>query len=361
MTKFFRFLWTLFVGLFFLGLAATVYAGVQYKNFAEQPLNIPADGASFNVKRGMGLRKVMAKLQQDGVTDQFWTPVIVGRLSGKSAKIKAGEYRLHQGMTGEEMLDMLVEGKTEQFRITFKEGWAFEQMMDAMVQHGEITMTLHGFSQSYVMRELGIDKHLESIGVTPERVEGWIAPDTYYFQRGYTDADLLKKAFALQKKRLEAAWANRSAEVDAQYGNIYGALTMASIVEKEAQKRSERPIIAGVFLRRLQKGWKLQADATIRYGLGDFGSISDRDLRNQGGYNPYDTYKIQGLTPTPIANPGKAAIQAAMQPQPGNTMFFVTTKAGDGSHYFSVTNEEHVNATRCYRDKSQRHCRKLKR
>ena len=172
--------------------------------------------------------------------------------------------------------------------------------------------------------------------------EGWFYPETYYFAKGTTDIDLLQRAHRKMQEELDDAWGKRT-QSDV-ITTPYEALILASIVEKETGAVEERPQIAGVFVRRLQLGMRLQTDPTVIYGIDDYsGNITRTDLNT---WTPYNTYMNHGLTPTPIAMPGRAAIDAVLNPEPGDALYFVAR--GDGRHYFSATLAEHQEAVRKY-------------
>jgi UPF0755 protein len=182
---------------------------------------------------------------------------------------------------------------------------------------------------------------MERLGYPGEHPEGYFYPDTYHFQGGTTDVVFLEHAYQRLQSVLEHQWEKRNKNLPLQ--SPYEALILASIVEKETGKAEERPMIAGVFIRRLAKGMKLQTDPTVIYGMGvSFkGNISRRDLVTD---TPYNTYVHAGLPPTPICMPGEAAINAVLHPADGKALYFVAK--GDGSHYFSATLEEHNIAVR---------------
>ena len=184
---------------------------------------------------------------------------------------------------------------------------------------------------------------MQRIGIEDDNPEGWLFPDTYLFDRGTSDVEILSRAHRRMREVLDEEWAKREQGLPLE--TPYQALTLASIVEKETGLASERPQIAGVFVRRLQKGMKLQTDPTVIYGMGDDfdGNIRREDLTRP---TPYNTYVIQGLPPTPIALPGREAINAVLHPADGDALYFVAR--GDGSHHFSATLDEHNCAVRHY-------------
>jgi UPF0755 protein len=190
---------------------------------------------------------------------------------------------------------------------------------------------------------------MEAIGVSENHPEGLFFPDTYYFPNHTTDRDFLLRAYRMMQQKLAAAWGQRAENLPLQ--TPYEALILASIVEKETSAAQERAQIAGVFVRRLLKGMRLQTDPTVIYGLGEEfdGNIRRKDLRTD---HPYNTYLRAGLPPTPIALPSQASIEAVLHPAAGKTLYFVAR--GDGSHYFSTTLDEHNAAVRKYQLKPKK-------
>jgi len=323
-------------------LAAAVAGGLavrEYRAFIDRPMNVPAEGYVLDVPAGSSLARVASQLEAAGVIDQALLLRAYGRLSGQAARIKAGEYALAAGTTPRQLLEKLVAGEVVQYTLTLVEGWTFKQLMQAVRAHPALTQTLTGLSGEEIMARLG------SPGVHPE---GQFYPDTYRFPRGTTDLDFLRRAHELMKRRLAAEWDQRSEGLPLK--TPYEALILASIIERETGVPEERPRIAGVFVRRLKLGMRLQTDPTVIYGVGDAfdGNLRRRDLLTD---TPYNTYTRAGLPPTPIAMPSAAAINAALNPAPGNELYFVSK--GDGSHYFSATLEEHNAAVRRYQLKGR--------
>lgn len=333
----------LFKLLGMLILAGSLVVGwfwLDYRSFASTSLNLPADGMEYVVTPGSGLAAIARDLERRDILSSARYLVWMGRLSGSSARIQAGTYRLEPGTTPEGLLRQMVEGKVAQYALTLVEGWNFRQVLDAIRENPRIKQTLVGLSEPEIMARLGYPE------VHPE---GRFYPDTYRFPDGLTDVAFLQRAYRVMEERLAAEWEGRAPGLP--YQSAYEGLIMASIVEKETGLASERPAIAGVFVRRLQKGMRLQTDPTVIYGLGvDFdGNLRRRDLENP---TPYNTYRIRGLPPTPIAMPGGDALHSAFHPAPGNELYFVAR--GDGSHHFSATLEEHNAAVVKYQLKGRR-------
>ncbi len=300
---------------------------MDYRSFVGEPIHFGKDGLLYEIKSGKTLTHVAKNLQSRGLIETASYLVWLGKLSGTANDIKAGEYRFKDGITPERLLEQIVNGETLQYALTIVEGWTFRQLMDAVHSNEYLLHTLSDYNDEQIM---------EQIGHKGEHPEGRFLPDTYHFPRFTTDVDFLKRAYNAMQNLIEKEWPNRA--IDVEYKTPYEALIMASIVEKETSLPSERKLIAGVFNRRLIKRMRLQTDPTVIYGLGRTfdGNIRRRDLRKD---TPYNTYLHSGLPPTPIAMPGRDAVIAALNPQPGEELYFVSR--GDGSHQFSTTLEAH--------------------
>ncbi len=290
------------------------------------PLTQPLE---FIVEPGSTLTAVSRLLESRGVLEYPRVWATHARLHGFAHSIRAGEYRIEPGATPASVLKQLVQGDVILREVTIVEGSTFRDLRQALASHPEVDHSLAGVSDDEVMKRLG------SPGVHPE---GQFFPDTYRFARGTRDLELLRMAHTAMQSRLQAAWETRADGLPLE--TAYEALTLASIVEKETGLVSERPKIAGVFVRRLRTGMRLQSDPTVIYGIGSSydGNIRRRDLQAD---SPYNTYTRRGLPPTPIALPGEGALRAATQPDDSGALFFVATGEPDGSHYFSKTLAEH--------------------
>lgn len=340
-----KFLWAIIrYGFFFCLGGAAVFAAFSWHNFHEKPANIDSGGYTLKVERGMSLAKVGAQLEKDQVIKHGAVFSLLGRITERAGKIKAGEFHLNAGMTPNQIIDVMVGGKTVSYRFTIVEGWAFKQLLNKLKLVPELKQDLKGLSRQQVMNYIGYpEKHYE----------GRFLPDTYQFQRGDKASSILKRAYKALNATLEKEWLARSN--DLPYKSSYDALIMASIIEKETGYRGEREKVAGVFVRRLDQKWRLETDPTVIYGIGDEydGNITRKHLRTP---TPYNTYRMKGLPPTPIAMPGRKAIHAAMHPDDSDNMFFVAD--GSGGHKFSATYAEHKRAVACYQLKQKKSCPK---
>ena len=256
------------------------------------------------------------------------------RLSGQARLIKAGSYELRGGTTPRKLLSMLVRGEEALKSVTLVEGWTFNQVRAALQKAEQLTPDTLALQPEIIMEKIG------KPGIHPE---GRFFPDTYTYSKGSSDMAILKRAARAMDKRVEAAWSLRTATTLLK--NSEQMLILASIVEKETGKPSDRAQIAGVFTNRLRIGMPLQTDPTVIYGLGDRfdGNLRKRDLQTD---TPYNTYTRVGLPPTPIAMPGKAALLAAVQPASTPAFYFVSR--GDGSSHFSASLDEHNRAVNKY-------------
>ncbi len=317
-----------------LGLVAAGLFWQRYQSFLQRPLAVPEAGMVLEVKPGTSVAALGRRLAERGVLDDPWLLRLHVRLHPELGRIRAGEYRLTSGLRPDGLLAMLVAGRTLMHAITFPEGLEFRRWRRLIEADPHLKQTLRGLTDAEVMARLGHPG---------EHPEGRFFPDTYLFPRDFTDLELLQRAYQKMEKELAAAWARR--QPDLPLKTPYEALILASIIEKETGVPGERRKIAGVFIRRLQKGMKLQTDPTVIYGLGERfdGNLRRRDLRED---TPYNTYVHPGLPPTPICNPGRAALRAAVDPEPGTALYFVAT--GDGRHHFSSTLREHNQAVRKY-------------
>ena len=321
----------------FLVLSGSLFfawAWMQYDDFRSTPLAIPQGGVIFEVPKGATLATVARDLEAAGLVRDGRYLQWYGRYTGQANRIRAGEYQLSGELVPDTLLALLVSGKSVSYSLTLLEGWNIRQVRTAVAANDVLVQTLEGVDDAELMARLGLPG---------EHPEGRFFPDTYLFTRGMTDIEFLQRAQLKMNEELAAAWARRAEGVP--LASPYEALILASIIERETGQADERPQIGGVFTRRLQKGMKLQTDPTVIYGMGERfkGNIRRKDLLED---TPYNTYVHTGLPPTPICMPGRDALLAAVDPAPGNTLYFVAR--GDGTHVFSATLAEHNAAVRKY-------------
>lgn len=317
------------------GIAVLIVA-VRFNQFLHAPVVVPEAGTIYEIRPGTAFRQVSDDLANRGIVESPTFLRLYARFSGQANRIQAGEYRIEAGTSPRELLDVFVSGDVLLYSFTIVEGWTFRELVAALASDAVVEQSITYEDWPAV---------LESFAADAEYPEGLFLPQTYSFPRGTRDIDVLRQAYDLMQTTLADEWAGRDENLP--INSAYEALILASIIEKETALPSERPLIAGVFTRRLQQRMRLQTDPTVIYGIGvDFnGNLTRRDLRTD---TPYNTYTRGGLPPTPIALPGQAAINAAVHPASGTEVYFVATGLGDGSHKFSDTKAEHDAAVKEY-------------
>ncbi len=318
-------LWLLFLLLIAAGLFAY---------YARTPIPLEHTPFEFALKQGTSLKSAAHQLQQAGGLNNEWLFILLGRSLGKASQIKPGNYQLEHEVSPLRLLNIISKGQIAQSSLTIIEGTTFKQLRDTL----NADATLRHDSAPLSDAEL-----LKRIGATESAPEGLFFPDTYNYDKGSSDIVVLKRAYQLMQRHLQDNWDKRDANLP--FDTPYQALILASIVEKETGQPGDRPMIASVFINRLRKNMRLQTDPTVIYGIGDKfdGNLRKRDLTRD---TPYNTYTRGGLTPTPIALPGLAALQATLHPAPGKALYFVAR--GDGSSQFSESLIEHNHAVERY-------------
>ncbi len=316
-----------------LAAALVVAAGAYWVHHeAHRPLELPPEGVVYQLQPGTSLRALGRDLEEKGIISSRWALEAWARWQGGERGVRAGEYRFEPGATIVKLLDQLRRGEMVQHKFTITEGSIFREVVDAMQE-----LVAQGLVRKTTEPTQLPKAFVQWTGL--EHPEGWIFPDTYLFARGISDKELLMLAHRSMKETLGAAWDRRKDGLP--FKKPYEALILASIVEKETGIAEERPLIAGVFINRLKANMLLQTDPTVIYGMGEDydGNIRKSDLQTD---TPYNTYTRLGLPPTPIAMPGKAAIEAVLNPQHTDALYFVAK--GGGAHHFSRTYAEHRDA-----------------
>lgn len=325
--------WLFLFTLLVVGSAAG-YLYREYQSFLQQPLTIPDSGVEVLISKGSAYPSIIRQLEAAGMTRSSWHWRLLGRLRSDSpeGRYQAGEYRFLPGLNPSQVLDRIAAGDVVHYSFTIIEGWTVRQMRLALAELPRLERVTGNWSEAELADALGIVTQHPDANI----LEGWFLPASYDYHRGHTDLDILRRAHRAMQQALEQSWQQRAG--DLPYQNPYELLTMASIVEKETGLPDERDQVAGVFVRRLHKGMRLQTDPTIIYGLGAAfdGNLKRIHLRTDG---PYNSYTRHGLPPSPIALPGVEALEAAAHPADGTALYFVAT--GDGGHVFSSTLAEH--------------------
>ena len=294
----------------------------------------------YHIASGSGLSAFAANLGERQVVKRQWTIVAWAAAMGQLGKIKAGAYRFQEPTTLHAILGQLTRGQVVTYQVTLFEGWTVADMRNTLGVAPALIQLLPKIDDTHLRKILDIDE---------QRSEGWFFPDTYHYNHGDTDISILQRAHHRMQRMLDRAWSIRTPTLPLK--SAYDALILASIVEKETAIDSEKPLIAGVFIQRLVRGMRLQADPTVAYGVGsEFkGQLTRTHLSSD---TPYNTYTRKGLPPSPISNPGRVALAAVMRPAETKFLYFVAR--GDGGHQFSATSRDHQKAVLSYRQRRQR-------
>jgi UPF0755 protein len=318
-----------------IGLLVSVAAGGYFAWWAQKPIiGDEIEAIEFTIAPGSGAHAAGLQMAEAGIPMEPLLFNVLARVTSSSGKLKAGSYELKPGTTPLRLIEQLVKGEFAQETLTIIEGWTFHQMRQAMAVHKGLKHDTIALSDKEVMAQVDSDF---------KQPEGLFFPDTYLFPKGTSDLQIFKQAHAMLLTRLNDAWDKRDPSLP--YKSPYEALTMASIVEKETGQKSERGMIAGVFVNRLKIGMLLQTDPTVIYGMGNKydGKIHKKDLETD---TPYNTYTRAGLPPTPIALPGVQSLAAALAPAKTQALYFVSK--GNGTSQFSDNLTDHNRAVNQY-------------
>jgi UPF0755 protein len=315
-----------------LAVVSALLAGAWW--YAHQPLPMQSQVIEFTVVRGAGMRQAAEAVAAAGVgvppAALYW----IARFAGKADRIVAGSYEVAKGISALELIEKIHRGELARATLMIPEGWTFRQMRAAIEAHPYLVQDT---------RSLADDELLTAIGARERHPEGLFYPDTYVFDRHSSALELFRQAYLAMQSQLERVWEERAA--DLPLSSPYDALILASIVEKETGRVEERGLVASVFANRLRIGMRLQTDPTVIYGFGDGfeGRLRRHHLQTDHDYN---TYLREGLPPTPIALPGRAALQAAVRPDESEYLYFVAR--GDGTSEFSRNLRDHNRAVNRY-------------
>ncbi len=314
-------------------VAASLFVG-WFAYHVNAAVQLPAVPYEFSIKPGSSLKSVAKQLADAGVLHDTWSFVLLSRLMGYASLLKAGDYELAENASPWQLLERITTGDVNQSEVRFIEGWTFSQLRKTLDEHPAVRHDTAGLSDLEILR---------LIGAGEVAAEGLFFPDTYYFVRGNSDIAILKRAYRVMQHNLATAWAGRA--MNLPLTDAYQALILASIVEKETGREGDRASIASVFINRLRLGMRLQTDPTVIYGLGEKfdGNLRKKDLLADQEYN---TYTRRGLPPTPIALPGLASIQAALNPAKTGALYFVAK--GNGESHFSSSLTDHNRAVAKY-------------
>jgi UPF0755 protein len=320
-------------------LIITIIGSYKYYNYLKEPVDPNSHkGIFINIPKGSTSSKIAELLKEYGLikSELYFKLIVKQRNIG--SQFKAGNYKLSKSMNTDEIIEQLINGRVfiETVKITIPEGFELEQIVDRLTQTEGLNIDKEKFL--YLVENGNFNfKFLEGIPKGGKRLEGFLFPDTYEVKKDITEEELIVMMLNRFDQIFKEEYYERAKELDM---NVKEIITLASIIEREAKLDRERPIISSVFHNRLKKNKLLQSCATVQYALGE--RKEDLTLKDLEIDSPYNTYKHLGLPPSPIASPGKASIEAALFPEDTDYLYFVAK--GDGSHIFSKTYSEHLNA-----------------
>lgn len=302
--------------------------------YATTPTDMNSVETIVTVSRGQSLKQTADILHARGLINQPLKFRLLARLKGADKRIQAGEYILASNLPPANILEMMVSGKVRLYRFTVPEGSNLNQIADIIDAAGLV-------DRQAFLRSANDAVLVEGMGIGVGSLEGYLFPDTYFFPKNADVAQILETMVSRLRSEISDVWIKRAAELGL---TLHEVITLASIIEKETGAPSERPLISSVFHNRLKKKMRLETDPTVIYGIEDFdGNLTRKHLETK---TPYNTYRINGLPPGPIASPGRAAIEAALYPAQTGYLFFVSKK--DGTHQFSTNLVDHNRAIRKY-------------
>jgi len=330
-----------FIQLAIGAIALVVAVGLALIGGRLEPVSTTPAPRDFEVARGEAFGRVATRLEADGLVQSAFVWKLHGRREGVTGQLKVGEYELSPHMSSDQILEVLISGRVKTYPVTVPEGTRAIEIAERL--------QAAGLADAEAFMAVATDPEVaRRLGVTGDRLEGYLYPDTYQLPRGMTPFEIARA----MTRQFEAVWTEQIAALaEGSTLSKPEIVTLASIVEKETAAPEERPLIAAVFLNRLGKRMRLETDPTVIYGIEDFdGNLRKRHL--QDGSNPYNTYRIMGLPPGPIASPGAEALRAVVEPSETDYLYFVSRN--DGTHYFSATYAEHVNAVNRYQKRRRR-------
>lgn len=301
------------------------------------PLNISEENATFEIDSGKNLGQITDQLIEMQVLKDSFRFKFFSYIFGKTESLKRGHYKLEKSITPYELLKILADGRETLYSIRFIEGKTYSDLILELKNNKYIKHEIKSYKEKDILKILSADE---------PTAEGIFFPDSYYFYKNTSDLEILKNSYRVMKDKMKYLWDNR--DLDLPYKNIYEALIMASIIEKEISIKAEAPMVAGVFVNRLNINMPLQSDPTVIYGMRHRydGNIRKSDLREK---NKFNTYTQKGLPPSPISTPSLNSIIAAFNPEKTDALYFVAK--GDRTHQFSKTLSEHNAAVRKYQKK----------
>ncbi len=308
---------------------------MELKIYADTPAQTgTANDVVINVSQGQSLKTIAELLHEKGIIKNSFKLILIARLKGYDKRLKAGEYLFSAAMSPRHILEIMVKGEVRLHKLTVPEGYNTYQIADLVTQAG-FTSQIE-FIKAATNADLA-----RSMGLEAETFEGYLFPETYFFPKQVSVEIIIATMVQRFWSVFTPSWQDRAKN----FGfTVHQIVTLASIIEKETGASFERPIISSVFHNRLKKNMRLESDPTVIYGIKNFnGNLTRQDLQTE---TPYNTYKIRGLPAGPIANPGRASLEAALYPENTAYIYFVSKK--DSTHYFSTNLKEHNFAVKKY-------------
>ena len=316
------------------GLGAIFFGYNHLMHYATTPTGMASGEIFVTVNRGQSLKETAQILETHGLINQPFKFRLLARIKGADKRIQAGEYILASTLSPGDILDKMVLGKVRLYKFTVPEGSNLNQIADIIDSAG--------LADRQEFLQLANDtRFIESIGNGAVSLEGYLFPDTYFFPKNVAAERIIETMIDRLQSEITDGWIQRASEINL---TMHEVITLASIIEKETGAAAERSLISSVFHNRLKKKMRLETDPTVIYGIKNFdGNLTRKHLETK---TPYNTYRMSGLPPGPIASPGKAAIEAALYPAKTSYLFFVSKK--DGTHQFSTNLADHNRAIRKY-------------
>ena len=316
------------------GLGAVFLGYYHLMHYATTPAGLLSGETIVTVDRGQSLKRTAQILETHGLINQNFKFRLLARIKGADKRIQAGEYIIASNLSPGDILDKMVSGKVRLYKFTIPEGSNLKQIAEIIDSAG--------LADRQEFLQLANDtRFIENMGDGAVNLEGYLFPDTYFFPKSVAAERIIESMVARLQSEITDDWKQRASEINL---TMHEVITLASIIEKETGAAAERPIISSVFHNRLRKKMRLETDPTVIYGIKDFdGNLTRKHLETK---TPYNTYRISGLPPGPIASPGRAAIEAALYPEKTSYLFFVSKK--DGTHQFSTNLADHNRAIRKY-------------
>jgi UPF0755 protein len=316
-------------------IASFIFVAFQELIFySKEPAMINTEPRMVLIGSGQSFESVTRILHEEEIIHNSFKFKLFARIKGYDRKVKAGEYLLSSSMSPEKILETLVGGKVYLYRISIPEGYNLNQIAALLDEKGV-------FNGTEFLEAANDPTFTEQLGINARNFEGYLFPDTYFFAKGVSARKMISTMVKQFHVTFNPVWEKRPADLSF---SIHEIVTLASMIEKETGVADERPLVSSVFHNRLNKNMRLQSDPTVIYGVEDFdGNLTRKHLNTP---TPYNTYTSKGLPPGPIANPGKASLEAALFFPETPYLYFVSKK--DKTHFFSTNYDDHKEAVRKY-------------